>query len=423
MLLRPSLMDDEMDRGYLGRVKRLNGYQEKRQATDALRAWDAALRGDVGRVATTELLSSCAAVSLETFTNAHMTLPWRRAITPFHAEIGHGSAEAASIHRISGFRLARNGAYLCPECIADDHSSVGFSYWRREHQIPGRYLCRRHQMPLRRVEDEWAFLEAPVVYLARSMPIAYALIEASSQHSMTQRFSAIGEALMERSAPLPLRAVMRALKQRARALDLQADGSEAKHPLLSDLILDRFPRDWLDEIFPAVGAKRRGVRHHQLDGVLYLSNAASSVEAYLLAAAVLFESPDQAVAAFTAENACDAPPVKRRSKTAPATKSLRDAYVAAEGRYSAVAARCDTSLAIARTRLERMGLPNLIRGRAQRDFRRAAIAFYREGLPMAEAAAIGGVPCAELEVLVREAGVALIDVLDVMRNERSLQAA
>lgn len=423
MLLRPSLMDDEMDRGYLGRVKRLNGFRDKRETTDALRAWDVGLRGNVGRVATTELLCHCAAVSLETFSNSHMTLPWRRAITPFHPEIAHGSAEAASIHRISGFRLARGGAYLCPECIAGDHSSAGFSHWRREHQIPGRYLCGRHQMPLRRVENEWAFLEAPAAHLACSVPIAYALMEASCQNPVTKRFNAIGEALMARTAPLPLRSVMRALKRRARALDLQVDGSASRRPLLSDLILDACPTDWLKDVFPAARAKRRGMRHHQLDGVLYLSNAASSVQAYLLASAVLFESPDEAIGAFIAENASDPPPVRRRSKNAPAMKSLREAYVAAEGRYSAVAVRCETSLAIARARLERMGLPNLVRGRAQRDFRNAAVAFYRQGLPLAEAAAIGGVPCADLEALVREAGVALIDVLDLMRNEAALQAA
>ncbi len=423
MLLRPSLMDDEMDRGYLGRVKRLNGFRDKRETTDALRLWHAGRSTAAGKIGTTELLSHCAGVSLEVFTAAHMTLPWRRAVTPFHPEVAHGSASAASIHRISGFRLARDGAYLCPECILDDQTCVGFCYWRRAHQIPGRYLCPRHSTPLRRVEDEWCFLDTPSARLGSSTPIDYGLLLDSNLHPLTQRFAAIGDALMARAAPLALRSVMRALKRRAHDCHLQVDGGEARRPLLSDLILDSYPTAWLQEVFPPAKAKRRGACLHQLDGVLYLSNAASSVEAYLLAAAVLFASSDDAVAAFLSEDENHEPSAKRQLKPTPTQKALHDAYVAVGGRYSAVAALCGTSVAIARGRLERMGLPNLVRGRAQRDFMRAAIAFYEEGRTLVEAARIGGVPTEEFEALVREGGVSLAGALSSMVSGVALQAA
>lgn len=38
---------------------------------------------------------------------------------------------------------------LCPHCVQEDNSRLGFTYWRRSHQIPGRYVCEAHEVPLR----------------------------------------------------------------------------------------------------------------------------------------------------------------------------------------------------------------------------------------------------------------------------------
>ncbi|NTV94161.1 MAG: hypothetical protein HGA75_01945 [Thiobacillus sp.] len=37
----------------------------------------------------------------------------------------------------------------CPLCVADDISLHGWAYWRRDHQLPGVWLCTQHQVPLR----------------------------------------------------------------------------------------------------------------------------------------------------------------------------------------------------------------------------------------------------------------------------------
>ncbi len=37
----------------------------------------------------------------------------------------------------------------CPDCVAEDSVTHGWSYWHREHQLPGVWVCRKHQCPLR----------------------------------------------------------------------------------------------------------------------------------------------------------------------------------------------------------------------------------------------------------------------------------
>jgi len=49
---------------------------------------------------------------------------------------------------------------LCEHCVRDDLREWRFSYWRRSHHIPGRYVCEAHGVPLR-----FAFPELPLASL------------------------------------------------------------------------------------------------------------------------------------------------------------------------------------------------------------------------------------------------------------------
>lgn len=55
----------------------------------------------------------------------------------------------------------------CAECIRNDHSTLGFSYWHIEHQYPGVWLCERHVQVLkshhidRSMFDAWITSPSP----------------------------------------------------------------------------------------------------------------------------------------------------------------------------------------------------------------------------------------------------------------------
>lgn len=427
MLLRPSVLPDEFDRGYLGRVMRLNHFEEKKPALMAIRVWagEDPVASSGRRTGTIKLLSDLSEKPLDAFIAEHSTLPWRRAITPYKTDLEHGGEESESLVTISAFRLAREHAYFCPECVAEDQERLGFSYWRRSHQIPSVYTCGKHQAVLHKVEDPWAFLEPPSACMPGTVPDSK-LVNASRGSRFVERFLAIGCSLMARTLPVSTYPIMRALRRKGLELGLQvAASSTAKQPLLSDLVVTSFPDHWLKEVFPAIGGKRAGEAFSQLDGVFYFANSASSVEAYFLAFSVLFGSAQAALEAISAE---ENKPLhqrsKREKKIAPERSELIAAYIETKGCYSGTARRCGTSPFVVRAQLEPLGLPGIkLRGSA--SVLVAARAFYLEKRGLLEAAAQGGVSVSELETLVRSASPSFVTALSAITaiHEDALQAA
>lgn len=50
---------------------------------------------------------------------------------------------------------------LCTRCVEEDLSKIGFSYWRRSHHIPGRYVCESHGVPLHLVHPQLPLTSLP----------------------------------------------------------------------------------------------------------------------------------------------------------------------------------------------------------------------------------------------------------------------
>ena len=97
MLVQPAPFPEEMDRGYLGRIMRVNGYRTPKDAVEAM----AAHFGEEGRsrrdLTTHELLSRMAGMTTEHFAQRHTTLPLRRGITSYVPSLIHGSKERKSL--------------------------------------------------------------------------------------------------------------------------------------------------------------------------------------------------------------------------------------------------------------------------------------------------------------------------------------
>jgi hypothetical protein len=56
----------------------------------------------------------------------------------------------------------QSNAQFCKECVRSDEEKIGYSYWRRSHQIPGIHRCANHDKhPLSQVGAKSAFLELP----------------------------------------------------------------------------------------------------------------------------------------------------------------------------------------------------------------------------------------------------------------------
>lgn len=418
-LIRLSPMPQELDRAYLGRIKRSNGFETDKEAIKKI-ARHFGLDGVSHKERSClELLGLVAGQSIESFAGSHSTVPVRRAITSFFPELAHGSLERRSLLRFSGTALARPGAYFCADCTRADILFHGISYWRRDLQLPGRLWCQLHDTPLFYVEDDDAFSKAPSTLLDSAEQVPIAWVDEAKDNEYVKRYLDIVAGLLTCPRPIDARAATYALRQRSVDRDLQRCDGPVKKALLSDLMIESFPRLWLASIFPTLLEKSHKELLRTVDGVLFKSTSASSVWPYILAASVLFDSADSALNALLSGDVC-------ASRSAVCTKNIAEisesdllsAYIHFEGSYAAIAKRIGLNPKETTRRLHAMGLPALELSFHSQPIR-AARAFYLERKSHAESAKSGNMSPDEFDQLLRSVGPNLIRALKGMRLGQS----
>ncbi len=409
-------MRDEIDQGYLGTLMRLNGAVKKSEIV-AMMAKSAGMSDKSRReVSCLELLSLTAQIETSTFVQQHTTLPLRRGITSYLPDLEHGSDEKRSMFWTTAMRVARPGAYCCPQCVKQDQESHGTSYWHRQHQIPGLLWCPEHKVALHYMDSTRAYLYAPEQILNECHTVSESWINKTFDTPSIHTFLAISSALLWEYKPFSVKHVSAILKEKAESRGYQTYAGKVKAPLLSDTIVAEFGKDWLATIFPRLADNLEGKLLNLMDGVLFMTNASSSAVAYILALSVLFDSENEALNALTRSDTTIPEKPPRKAPRMLNNDELRSAYIKSQGSYSKTANNLETSYAAVCERLRSMGLPNL-NGASQPGMERAAVAFFVEGKSLAESAVVGNVTCNTLENLVRVAGVNMIKLFQEMKQQ------
>ena len=318
--------------------------------------------------------------------------------------------------RMTGMRVARRGAYFCICCVKSDHESYGMSYWRRDHQLPGVALCAKHLRPLRYVDSNEAFLEAPSIFVDQSHVVSEVWASLNQAHPGIRLFLAISRELLDGNKPIDVkiaRIVLRDLASERGWCTYNAKKGKNIKPLLSDQVLMKFPRDWLLTVFPVLADKEPGIKLDQMDGVLYLSTSASSVTPYILACCLLFDSAEEALRALRATDIAAPEPRNRSAPMLRPADELRAAYIRAQGQYALIASEMAGDSRSSLNQIEAMGLPNLS-GRGRQSALVAATEFFINKKSVAESASLGGVTSEVLENLIRQSGSELAAALTDM---------
>ncbi len=411
MLTRPVIYPEELDRGYLGRVMRINGSATEIDAVTLMAVWAGVADKTRREVSCIELLSKVAGIDVQMFVRQHSLLPFRRGITSYQPDLMHGGEQQRSMLWSTGMQLTKTGAYFCAECVHEDLSFHGQSYWRREHQIPGTLWCSKHSTPLKYTEDKSAFLLSPAVQLQHCQSVDEQWVKQALNNKAIQRYNEICYSLLDTRKPFDVKFVSEVLKAKASEHGFQTHVGKVKSPLLSDAVINAFGRKWLATVLPALADKPNGVYLSQMDGVLHLKTSASSASVYVLAFAVLYESVDMALNALQSSSSVVI--TKSRQRSAQFTRDeLLEAYIQGRGNYSTIA----SSLSIGKTeivfKLASIGLPNL----AKQSVFKAVFAFYVEKQSSKISAAKGNISCESMDDLIRNASFDLTRALHEMER-------
>lgn len=360
MLIRPVPLPDELDLGYQGFVMRLNGLKTPKDLDEVARRWADCPETSCREVSRMELLSRIAGLSTRDFAMRHTTLPLRRGITSYLPDLPHGSEEGRDMLWSTGMRLARTGAYFCEHCAREDVQFHGRSYWRRVHQIPGLLWCQKHFSPLSFIDDRDAFLEAPSSLIGRCQKIDPTWCERVMANETIARFFAVCDGLMDYPKPFSVAQASEVLREAWTAhLGLHASPDEGPPRLFSDLLIERYGRDWLALVLPDLAHKSAGVRLLKIDNIFFTRTSSASAVAYALACAALFHSAEEALNALGTPNPLATQP-RARKRIDLDSDTLLDAYIDARGSYAQVAEKLGFHPGTIACRLVAAGLPHMV---------------------------------------------------------------
>lgn len=73
--------------------------------------------------------------------------------------------------RTLGIERRIESGFFCPECINEDTSKIGFSYWRRQHQIRGATRCIIHTSELYSVNNPSVFETPPNYWINKAKQV------------------------------------------------------------------------------------------------------------------------------------------------------------------------------------------------------------------------------------------------------------
>ena len=155
----PTIMPDELWAGYLGRFGIINGQPNKPHIERMLHDYFQKTPTETSSIS---MLAQLNQFDIEFFVNSHTLIPISKYIevkSPTNNKIDEYSL------RVLGSKTLKHSACFCEDCVNEDVKYLGFSFWRRSHQVPGLDWCQKHQIPLCETSLKDNFFQQPAFYL------------------------------------------------------------------------------------------------------------------------------------------------------------------------------------------------------------------------------------------------------------------
>jgi len=415
--IRPVILPDEIAHGYKGRILRLNGWRDEKEAMQALLEWSGYRGATRRQVPTVEILAKVAGVEVKQFVRDHTMIPLRRAVLPYAMDVPHGSTQQGSVLWTLALRDIRPGAYFCCRCVDEDHAFHGTPYWRREHQLPGLYWCTKHGCPLSHVESTNAFSSSPADFIGEHKLVDEHWIQVLQNSEPVQKFLTILSDLLASRQPMDEKIISRRARARATEMGLHTGRGLVHKRLLSDLLKSEYDEAWLDSVVPELADQPTGHYWHPVDGAALGKRAGVSAVVYALAFAVMYKSADDSTNAML--HAAVAESTLRASRTALDQVDyglLRQEYIAKNGSHTEVAVSAQVNRFAMTRRLAHFGLPAL--GQIKPTKVRDVINLVLTGdMTLTDACDANEVPLAAIEVILRGGLMPLTTAIDEIKSE------
>lgn len=413
----PAPLPDELARGMKGRFMRLNALRSEGAANKLLIeacSIPVDLTSGVSRV---DVLADVVSLPRTDFICQHTMLPLRRAIAFEGVRSPYGSDADSSWRVPTMLAPDRPGAYFCDKCVAEDLDFHGVAYWRRDHQLPGRYCCGKHALPLRYSLATDSFLQSPLHFISSASRVREDWARSTEENEAVQRFLFLESELLARSTPLNAKAVVAMLRKECDRHGLHiGKGKRKRGKLLSEALIETYGSDWLETIVRefAPGVDGKSSRADEV-------NKRPSIGIVLAVFAMLFDDAQALLAqlvTISGGESDDTPSAPARGERTD-MDALRRLYIRHEGCHRRIAAEIEKFPAHVKYNLDRVGLPTLS-GQSLDQLDRQLQAFVN-GQSIAQVCGDDSVRIESFESLLRRTALSLASAVRRMQTAKRLR--
>lgn len=283
-MIRPRIQDGELARGAIGRYKVFNELPSYAVAVGCIRLHAAV---ENKSLTVSEALALGCGVSLRDLIARNTMLPYTAHVSSGDVATPNCAWPSGTLRRL-GLALPRSHAYLCRSCVANDLAD-GYSYWRRDHQLPGAYVCQRHKEPLLRMPDLSALDDQPSESLedAEVDPLANSTEVLESEAVV--RFQRFSMAFLGRAQPIDAKQYSETVIRRGTAHGF-VTRPRVKCQRISEFATRLFPPQWLYDVFPGIVNSTPGELFPPIDYALKPTGHAVTA-GHCVALAIMYDSP------------------------------------------------------------------------------------------------------------------------------------
>lgn len=245
-MLFPKPQPDESEFGLLGRIRILNGLESAKETLLQLRDF---LKVDVKKNDLPHLLAQATNISFGEFVRRHTLAPFKLAFSYSRTQTTHAERASSYLGEIYKERVATSRGRFCAQCSMEDVTSLGFSYWRRSHQVPGITWCAIHKQELLVAVKRNPFRDMPSDHCSATAANAVGPTGIWT-NPVAQNYADLCFAILDRAAPINIGDTERFIARSVRELNLStAAVSRAPRTMLSDVAERLLSSTWLEKEF------------------------------------------------------------------------------------------------------------------------------------------------------------------------------
>jgi hypothetical protein len=257
-LIVPKLMPDEFLLGYFGRFGLSNGFPNY---LSAKRKINHIFRIQLNKERQYPLplqLADILNINPEKIVADHTLVPILR--SPEHSTI---PSHDVKVLKAMGYIFVKPNVCFCESCISEDLSYLGYSYWRRSHQIHGVDFCSKHGTQLMVAIDENSHYRSPNKILKQRRYLLPKTTLTEYEHPVIKKYIELLMDCIENKPKINFISLVKILDHRK--LTNSIANPHVKHSFISDIIFDNTPTNWLIEHFPIFSEKEKNIPITRID--------------------------------------------------------------------------------------------------------------------------------------------------------------